>query len=274
MQTKDIWVIGDVQGCAHSLRQLLAHPELQKNNAHFVFVGDLVNRGPDSLGVLRQLITLKERAQTVLGNHDIHLLGVAAGVRQLSASDTLDELLNASDACALIDWLRHQPLALHIAGHLIIHAGLHPNWRLQNVFTLAQEVQQTLQADDWKNRINALFGNQPDLWTPSLSPIERQRYTVNALTRLRYFDAQGRIDAKYKGGTATTTELTPWFAMPNRQIELPVIFGHWSTLGLYVQADAVGIDTGCLWGGQLTAIRLSDRLIVQVPNSDGELQPF
>lgn len=274
MQTQDIWIIGDIQGCAHSLQQLLAHPELKKDHAHFVFVGDLVNRGPDSLGVLRQLIALKDRAHTVLGNHDIHLLGVAAGVRQLSASDTLSDILEAPDASDLIDWLRQQPLALHVAGHLIIHAGLHPSWQLQTTLKLAQEVQKTLQADDWEHRISALFGNQPNLWSTDFTLIERQRYTVNALTRLRHFDTEGRIEAKYKGAPSTKNNLTPWFAMPNRQIELPVIFGHWSTLGLYLRANAIGIDTGCLWGGELTAIRLSDRLIVQVPNSDGELQPF
>lgn len=274
MRLHDIWIIGDIQGCANSLRQLLAHTELQKKNALFIFVGDLVNRGPDSVGVLRQIMALKERALTVLGNHDIHLLGVAAGVRQLNRSDTLHSVLDAPDAHSLLEWLRHQPLALHVAGHLVIHAGLHPTWQLQTVLTLAKEVQETLQADDWQNRIGALFGNQPDLWRADLDPIKRQRYTVNALTRLRHFDSEGRIDAKYKGAPSTDNQLTPWFAMPNKQIELPVIFGHWSTLGLYLEADAIGIDTGCLWGGQLTAIRLSDRFIVQVPNSDTKLQPF
>lgn len=274
MQTHDIWVIGDIQGCAKSLTSLLAHPDLQHPDAHFVFVGDLVNRGPDSVGVLRQIRSLESRASTVLGNHDIHLLAVAAGVRELTPSDTLESVLFAPDASELIDWLRHQPLALHIAGHLIIHAGLHPDWRLKTVLKLAKKVENTLQDPNWQLHIAELFGNKPSLWSKELKGIERQRYVVNALTRLRCFDSKGRISAKYKGAPDLASGYTPWFAMPNRKIELPVIFGHWSTLGLHLQADAVGIDTGCLWGGQLTAIRLADRKIVQMPNSDSKLEPF
>lgn len=274
MSQPDIWVIGDVQGCAHSLQQLLAQPALQGPQAHFLFVGDLVNRGPDSVGVLRQLLALGSRAQTVLGNHDIHLLGVAAGVRKAHASDTLHNVLDAADAKELIDWLRHQPLAIHSHGHLLIHAGLHPSWCLHTVLRLASEVEHSLQADDWQQRIATLFGNQPDLWSEDLESAARQRYTVNALTRLRHFDTQGHIQHKYKGAPCSDTELTPWFAMPNRTIELPVVFGHWSTLGLHLQPDAIGIDTGCLWGGVLTAIRLNDRKVVQVPNTDRALTPF
>lgn len=274
MNTHDTWVIGDVQGCANSLRQLLAQPELNQPHSRYLFVGDLVNRGPDSLGVLRLIQELGDRAQTVLGNHDIHLLGVAAGVRNTSPSDTLNAILEAEDSVELINWLRYQPLAIHTEGHLIIHAGLHPSWKLKNVLALAKKVQKTLRADDWKTRIAALFGNKPEQWSTDLNGIDLQRYTVNALTRLRHFDATGNIDTKYKGGPNPDLGLTPWFAMPNRRIEMPVVFGHWSTLGLHLQADAMGIDTGCLWGGQLTAIRLSDRKTIQVPNSDGELQPF
>ncbi len=276
MRHPDTWVIGDVQGCAHSLHQLLAQPALQSPNAQFIFVGDLVNRGPDSAGVLRQVRALGQRAQTVLGNHDIHLLAVAAGVRQPSSSDTLDSVRQAPDANELIDWLRHQPLALHTLGHLVIHAGLDPSWSLATVLRLAQEVQNTLQATDWQATISELFGNEPNQWATDLRGMARQRYTVNALTRLRHFNAEGRIDTKYKGPPDASTGLTPWFNMPQRQIELPVVFGHWSTLGLYLAADALGIDTGCLWGGCLTAIRLSDRRVVHVPNSEntGSLKPF
>lgn len=272
----DTWIIGDVQGCARSLQQLLAQPALQSPKAHFIFVGDLVNRGPDSAGVLRQVRALGQRAQTVLGNHDIHLLAVAAGVREPSKSDTLDSVLQAADATELINWLRHQPLALHVLGHLIIHAGLDPSWSLQMVLGLAKAVQNTLQSANWQASISQLFGNEPNQWNPNLTGMARQRYTVNALTRLRHFNAEGRIDTKYKGPPDASTGLTPWFNMPQRQIELPVVFGHWSTLGLYLSANAIGIDTGCLWGGFLTAIRLSDRCVVQVPNSEntGSLKPF
>lgn len=274
MPNPDIWVVGDIQGCAHSLQQLLAQPALQQPQAQFLFVGDLVNRGPDSLGVLRQVMALGPRAQTVLGNHDLHLLGVAAGIRKSSPTDTLDGILNAPDAPALLNWLRQQPLALHHSGHLIVHAGVDPAWTLHTVLDLAQAVQHTLQAPNWQQRIGDLFGNQPDFWAPEREGMARQRYTVNALTRLRHFDSSGHIQHKYKGAPDASTGLTPWFAMPQRRLELPVVFGHWSTLGLHLQPDAVGIDTGCLWGGKLTAIRLNDRKIVQVPNTDVALAPF
>lgn len=274
MQNHPVWVIGDVQGCAHSLSQLLAQPALQHPNSHFVFVGDLVNRGPDSAGVLRHIRALGPRASTVLGNHDIHLLGVAAGVRTVSPTDTLDSVLQAKDATELVNWLRQQPLALHIAGHLVVHAGLAPQWGLKQVLKRARAVEKILQAANWKKNIADLFGNQPDQWSKALNKVEKNRYTVNALTRLRHFDAKERISTKYKGAPDASTGLTPWFAMPNRCIELPVVFGHWSTLGLHLQADAIGLDTGCLWGGQLTAIRLCDRAVVQVPNSDVALEPL
>lgn len=272
MPTPDYWVIGDVQGCFNSLQNLLAQPELQPPHNHYVFVGDLVNRGPGSLEVLQLIYDLGERAHVVLGNHDIHLLGVAAGVRKQSPSDTLSPILESAQATVLLNWLRHQPLALHLAGHLIIHAGLHPSWDLQQVLKLAQQVEQTLQADDWQQHIHALFGNEPSLWQKDLNDIHTQRLVVNILTRLRFFDDQGQI-SKYQGAP-NSTDLTPWFSMPQRRIELPVIFGHWSTLGLYLHADVIGLDTGCLWGGQLTAMRLRDRQLIQVENADGALKPF
>lgn len=272
MSTPDYWVIGDVQGCIKSLQTLLSHPKLQRSNAHYVFVGDLVNRGPGSLEVLQLIQALGDRAHVVLGNHDIHLLGVAAGVRTQNHSDTLQPILDAPNAKALIDWLRHQPLALHLAGHLIIHAGLHPSWKLKTVLRLSQSVERCLQANDWKKHIKTLFGNEPKQWHKDLPPEDTRRIVVNILTRLRFFDSQGNI-TKYQG-TPESTDLIPWFKMPNRRIELPVVFGHWSTLGLHMQADVVGLDTGCLWGGQLTAMRLRDRKLIQVENTDGSLSPF
>lgn len=270
----DYWVIGDVQGCAQSLEQLLAHPELQAPHNHLVFVGDLVNRGPDSARVLRAVQQLGTRASTVLGNHDIHLLAVAAGAREAQRSDTLDAILQASDRDQLIDWLRHRPLALHVAGHLIIHAGLPPEWTLHHVLKRAKQVEKQLQADNWQQHIGELFGNKPFYWSDNLSTTEKNRYTINMLTRLRQFDATGKMDTKDKGAPRADSGLTPWFAMPERHITIPVAFGHWSTLGLYLQHNVIGIDTGCLWGGQLTAIRLRDKHIIQTPNTDCVLQPF
>lgn len=272
MSTPDYWVIGDVQGCIKSLQALLAHPKLQHSKAHYVFVGDLVNRGPGSLEVLQLIHDLGKRAQVVLGNHDIHLLGLAAGVRKPSRSDTLQPVLKAPNASTLIDWLRHQPLALHLAGHLIIHAGLHPSWKLKTVLRLARSVEDCLQAKDWHKQIKTLFGNEPTQWHKDLPLTDSRRIIVNILTRLRFFDRQGNL-TKYQGAP-DSTDLIPWFKVPKRRIELPVVFGHWSTLGLYMQADIIGLDTGCLWGGQLTAMRLRDRKLVQVENLDGALNPF
>lgn len=269
-----LWVIGDIQGCAQSLHALLQHPDLSHPDAQFLFVGDLVNRGPDSAGVLRCIMSLKDKAHSVLGNHDIHLLAVSAGVRNPSPSDTLDSVLQAEDAPALLEWLRYRPLAIHIAGHLLIHAGLHPSWNLKTVLKRANRVEQVLRSPTWQTDIANLFGNTPSHWSKTLSAVEKNRFTVNMLTRLRQFDARGKMDTKDKGAPCPDSGLTPWFAMPNQKIELPVVFGHWSTLGLYLSAQAIGIDTGCLWGGQLTAIRLSDRKVVQVPNLDSALAPL
>lgn len=268
-----LWVIGDIQGCAKSLAALLEQPDLQHPHARFLFVGDLVNRGPDSAGVLRHIMSLGRKAQTVLGNHDIHLLAVSAGARLPSPSDTLDSVLLAPDAARMLEWLRHQPLALHIAGHLLIHAGLPPHWDLKTVLKRAKKVESVLQSPSWQSQIAALFGNQPTQWSKELTAIEKNRYTVNMLTRLRQFDAAGKMDTKNKGAPRQGSGLTPWFTMPNRKIELPVLFGHWSTLGLYLSPAAIGLDTGCLWGGKLTALRLADRKVVQVPNMDSSLIP-
>lgn len=264
-----VWVIGDVQGCYRSLEALLAHPVIQADhNAHFCFAGDLINRGPESLACIRLAQSLGDRAITLLGNHDIHLLGVAAGVRKLGKSDTAQEILAAADADQLIDWLRHRPLACVIHDHLIVHAGVAPSWTLQQTLAYAHEVEQCLQDPLWQQHLAGLFGNHPDTWHDDLQGQDRLRLIINILTRMRTCYPDGRLNTKHKGPPDLQEGHTAWFDLPNRALTMPVIFGHWSTLGLMQRSDAVCLDTGCVWGDSLTAIRLPDRKVVQVAHQE------
>jgi bis(5'-nucleosyl)-tetraphosphatase (symmetrical) len=264
---RDIYAIGDLQGCQTSFEQLLAR---LPQDADLWLAGDLVNRGPRSLDTLRQVIALGDRVTAVLGNHDLHLLAVAAGVRQAHGSDTIDDILTAPDREALIDWVRHQPLA-HIAqGHLMVHAGVLPQWDPSQVITLARDVEMQLRGPDWKAFLSRMFGNQPDQWKAGLSDEDRQRLTINALTRMRFCSADGRIDFKIKEGAgAATGELKPWFEVPGRRTtDVTMVFGHWSALGLVMRDNVLGLDTGCVWGGKLTAVKLAsspaERDLIQI----------
>ncbi|VVE89450.1 symmetrical bis(5'-nucleosyl)-tetraphosphatase [Pandoraea bronchicola] len=256
---RDIYAIGDLQGCQTSFEQLLAR---LPQDADLWLAGDLVNRGPRSLDTLRQVIALGHRATAILGNHDLHLLAVAAGVRQAHGSDTIDDILNAPDRDALIDWVRHLPLAHLAHGHLMVHAGVLPQWDATQVITLARDVETQLRGPNWKTFLSRMFGNQPDQWQEGLSDEDRQRLTINALTRMRFCTADGRIDFKIKeGADAATTELKPWFDAPGRRTtDVTVVFGHWSALGLVMRENVLGLDTGCVWGGQLTAVKLASSL--------------
>lgn len=266
-----VWVIGDVQGCYRSLQALLSHPTIQADHdARFCFAGDLINRGPQSLDCLRLAQSLGENAVTLLGNHDIHLLGAAARVRKLGKSDTAREILAAPDADLLLDWLRHRPLACVVHDHLIVHAGVARSWTVQQSLAHAQEVEQCLQSPNWASALKELFGNHPDTWDDSLRGSDRLRLIINILTRMRTCYSDGRLNTKHKGPPDAQEGHTAWFDLPNRAVQIPVIFGHWSTLGLMQRADAVCLDTGCVWGNRLTAMRLPDRTIVQVMNQETE----
>ena len=260
------YIIGDLQGCGASLQDLLAVlPPFASDR--LIFAGDLINRGPQSLQTLRTVMQMGERAQSVLGNHDLHLLAVACGIRPAHRDDTLDEILNAPDRDALIDWLRHRPLAIHEQGHLIVHAGVLPQWDLQQALALAGEVQAMLRSDQWMDFLRHMYGNQPDRWSDDLAGHDRLRCIINAFTRLRFCQADGTMDFAVKEGAAAAPEgLMPWFEMPGRRTEdVTVVFGHWSTLGLVMRPNLIALDTGCVWGGKLSAVRLEDRALFQVP---------
>ncbi|MBN4664246.1 symmetrical bis(5'-nucleosyl)-tetraphosphatase [Pandoraea nosoerga] len=254
---RDIYAIGDLQGCQTSFEELLAR---LPQDSDLWLAGDLVNRGPRSLDTLRQVIALGDRVTAVLGNHDLHLLAVAAGVRQAHGSDTIDDILNAPDRDALIDWVRRQPLAHFAHGHLMVHAGVLPQWDAAQVISLARDVQTQLRGPNWQTFLSRMFGNQPDQWHENLNDEDRQRLTINALTRMRFCTVDGRIDFKIKeGADAATDELRPWFDVPGRRTgEVTVVFGHWSALGLLMRERLLGLDTGCVWGGKLTAVKLAD----------------
>lgn len=262
----DTWVIGDVQGCTGALRALLAQPELAAPESRLWFAGDLVNRGPDSLGALRLIKGLGPRARAILGNHDLHLLAVAAGVRKLGKSDTLQDVLQAPDAGELLDWLRHRPLMIREQGHVMVHAGILPAWTLDQAQALAGEIETALRGPDWHQAMHDLYGEEPVLWNDDLQGEARMRVIVNALTRMRVCHADdGRMEFRYKGEQQDIPAgLVPWFELPaRRDPREPVVFGHWSALGLTIRPDAICLDTGCVWGRRLTALRLRDHRIVQ-----------
>jgi bis(5'-nucleosyl)-tetraphosphatase (symmetrical) len=259
------YAIGDLQGCLGSLEALL--PTLP-DARRLIFVGDLVNRGPQSLATLRAVKRHAESGAAValLGNHDLHLLAVDAGIRPPHDSDTLQEILAAPDRCELIDWLRTLPLAHEEGGYLFVHAGVPPQWTRSQTLERAEEVRQRLLRDDYQDFLQRMYGNQPDLWDESLRGDDRLRFIVNALTRLRIVDAAGRMHLKFKKGAAAAPAGTvPWFDHPDRAThDTPIVFGHWSTEGLVRRSNVTGIDTGCVWGGKLTALRLDDGALLQV----------
>lgn len=262
-----IWMIGDVQGCNEPLQRLLSHPEIASTpGARFWFAGDLVNRGPDSLGTLRSIMALGERATAILGNHDLHLLAVAAGVRKPGKSDTLDDVLEAPDCRELIDWLRHRPLAHFEHGHLMVHAGVLAKWTVQKTLQLASEVESALRGPDWKKMLARMYGNEPTNWKDKFDGEKRLRVIVNALTRMRMCTPRGHMEFGHKGAPSNESGLLPWFDVPDRASRgTTIVFGHWSTLGLMLRPDAICLDTGCVWGRQLTALRLHDHRLIQVP---------
>ncbi|WP_019141916.1 symmetrical bis(5'-nucleosyl)-tetraphosphatase [Noviherbaspirillum massiliense] len=268
------FAIGDVQGCRDSLNELLHEIDKASPNAKLIFVGDLVNRGPHSLATLRQIRDLGGRARVVLGNHDLHLLAVAHGIRKPHRTDTLDDILQAPDRDELLDWLRRQPLAIFEQGYLLVHAGVVPQWTAQQTLELAQEVETALRGPDWVEFLRKMYGNTPARWEDNLQGPDRLRCIVNALTRIRFCSDDGTMDMASKGAETELPGYMPWFDVPGRRTEdVTVVIGHWSTLGLVMRPDLIALDTGCLWGGKLSAVCLEDRRVMQVECPQYQ-QPF
>jgi bis(5'-nucleosyl)-tetraphosphatase (symmetrical) len=263
-----ILLVGDVQGCDAALGQLLAQTGFSPSRDQLVLLGDLVNRGPASLDVLRRVAGLGAAAHGVLGNHDLHLLAVAAGVRRPHRSDTLGEILDDPQREHWLHWMRQQRLALNIEGWLCLHAGVLPGWDVARTLELAAEVETLLRGPGLAEFLPQMYGNEPDSWSDDLQGASRWRVIVNALTRLRFCDASGRMDFAVKeGADAAPAGMWPWFEVPDRRSAgAPIAFGHWSTLGLIDRADLLALDTGCVWGGCLTAARVDGgrRELIQV----------
>jgi len=262
------YLVGDLQGCSDAFERLLAQIGFSPSRDRLTVLGDLVNRGPQSLAVLRKMRALGASADALLGNHDLHLLAVAHGVRSEHANDTLREILDAPDRDAWLDWLRQRPLALERKGWLCVHAGVSPAWDAAQTLALAGEVQAMLRGPDLGDFLPLMYGNQPARWSDTLQGPDRWRHVINVLTRIRFVHADDRLDFKTKEGAATPDSgLVPWFDFPQRaSAGTPIAFGHWSTLGLVNRPDLLGIDTGCVWGGALTAVRVDGgrREVVQV----------
>jgi bis(5'-nucleosyl)-tetraphosphatase (symmetrical) len=262
-----LYFIGDLQGCHEPLQRLLQRIDFSPSRDTIYLLGDLVNRGPDSLAVLRTVMQLGDSAQSLLGNHDLHLLVVGYGLRQQHKGDTLDAILQAPDRDALLDWLRHRSMALQVQGWLLVHAGVLPQWTTARTLALAAEVEQALRSPNVLEFLSTMYGNAPAGWDDSLTGHDRLRVIVNALTRLRFCTPAGEMEFKAKGAAQTAPAgHLPWFDVPGRlTAATPIAFGHWSTVGLDVPAGqpfmrhkTLALDTGCVWGSCLTAAKLQD----------------
>lgn len=275
-----IYAVGDIQGCAPSLKALVKKLPAQSK---MIFLGDLVNRGPDSLGTLRYLKKLQEekRIECILGNHDLHLLAVDAGIRKTKGLDTVQPILDAPDRAELMDWLRYRPMALSNGKVITVHAGVLPQWDLQQTIECAQEVEKALRKKSYKDFLMNMYGNTPNKWSNSLKGYERLRVITNALTRIRFCTPTGTMEFESKEGFEDGPKgYVPWFKAPKRKTQDALIyFGHWSTLGLLQHKNVIGLDTGCVWGGKLTAMEVAesgkpskDLKIIQVDGYDHPLR--
>ncbi|MBN1238337.1 MAG: symmetrical bis(5'-nucleosyl)-tetraphosphatase [Gammaproteobacteria bacterium] len=256
------YAIGDIQGCYGAFEALLERLSFDAARDRLWLVGDLVNRGPDSLRVLRRVAGLGEAVTTVLGNHDLHLLAAAAGGRRVGAKDTFTDVLRAGDSDALLDWLRRRPL-LHVdreARRVLVHAGIPPAWSIIDASERAAEAEALLRGPEWRETLAEMYGNEPSAWQPDMSRAARLRYTINALTRMRFVKPDGGLDFECTGPPGSQPKgLTPWFDVPGRRAEdWHVVFGHWSALGVLRRPGLTALDSGCVWGRELTAVALDD----------------
>lgn len=266
------YAIGDIQGCYASFQHLLQEVGFSSSRDTLWLVGDLINRGPDSLAVLRWAKAHESSLRIVLGNHDLHTLAVAEGFVELHRSDTVQAIFEAPDRAELLDWLRGRDMAYGEDDYLMVHAGLLPQWESAQALELAHEVEAVLRGPNYREFFAQMYGNQPDHWDAGLQGMDRLRLVTNALTRLRVCTADGVMNFKFKGEVPDIPAgMMPWFDVPGRKSsDKTLVFGHWSALGLVVRDDVIALDTGCLWGGQLSALRLEDRRLYQVPCAQTE----
>ena len=255
-----VFAIGDVQGCYDELRRLLDKLDFKPDRDTLWFTGDLVNRGPKSLKVLRFVRSLGDSAVTVLGNHDLHLLAAAEHPVRRRSKDTLDKIYTAKDHAELLDWLRHRPL-MHYDKKLdfvLVHAGLSPQWDLNTALAAAADLERMLRSDRYHKFLKRMYGNEPSRWSRKLKGWARLRYITNCFTRMRYCDRAGRLELTRSGRPGhRDKKFLPWFRVPDRENKkLRIVFGHWSTLGPVKDKNIFPLDTGCVWGGHLTALRL------------------
>lgn len=270
------YAVGDIQGCFASLQALLEKCSFSPEFDRLWLVGDLVNRGPRSLDTLRFVKSLGDRAVTVLGNHDLSLLMAAEGFGKRHRSDTIDDILAAPDRDELLHWLRHQRL-MHVQGdYAMVHAGLLPAWSVAEARALAGEVEQALQAENYREFLANMWGSEPGAWDPGLNGWPRLRVIVNAMTRMRFCSPAGEMDFKAKGELSQAPAgYLPWFEVPGRCSAAAVLVtGHWSALGLRLEPNLLALDSGCLWGGKLSALRLEDRALFQVDCAADEAVPL
>lgn len=260
------YAIGDIQGCYHAFQALLQRIQFDSNSDQLWLVGDLINRGNGSLEVLRWCYQHRDNIQTVLGNHDLHAIVVAHGIRKSNRSDTLQPILDAPDADVLLTWLRHQPLMASNDDYAMVHAGLLPQWDVNQALAYAKEVETALQSDTYGDFLLNMYGNTPNAWQDDLTGYDRLRVITNVMTRMRVCTADGALDFSFKGGLVDVPKgFTPWFDLPNRASKnQAIIVGHWSALGLHQSNNVYALDTGCLWGGHLTAMCLETKQVTQV----------
>ena len=271
------YAIGDIQGCFDSLERLLKTCAFDPTQDRLWLVGDLVNRGPKSLETLRFIRSLGGAAITVLGNHDLYLLMVAeGGAKFRGKDDTLQAILDAPDCAQLLDWLRQQPLCHTEGPYCMVHAGLLPQWTAAQARALSQEVEAALKGPDYREFLCNLWGSEPSGWSDTLTGWARLRVIVNAMTRMRFCTPEGIMEFHTKGETTNPpVGHLPWFEAPHRaHAESVLVTGHWSALGLKITPTLLALDSGCLWGGHLTALRLEDRQVFQVDCSPGEALPL
>lgn len=261
-----IYAIGDVQGCFYAFQALLSKLDFNPARDRLWLVGDMINRGTGSLEMLRWCVAHQQSIDVVLGNHDLHAIAVAHGVRPPHRSDTLQPILEANDGMDLLEWLRHQPLLLQQEDIVMVHAGLIPQWTVADALGYAKEVEAVLQHASYERFLHQMYGNHPSLWHDNLDGPDRLRLITNVFTRMRICTPQGELEYSFKGELSDIPAgYMPWFAVPNRQSsDATILCGHWSALGLHQQKGVYALDTGCLWGGKLTAMDIHTKAITQV----------